>query len=95
MRIKHFSGYGNVNAVKLKHETTIDGMKRVVIKVSGNHERGVYRNDTYDIFNWLVKRFCKDCLEYSKIYTMETYLGYDIVNGNGTDTCTYVIKYRV
>ena len=29
------------------------------VRVSGNHEQGLYRNDLYDLYNWLVKRFDK------------------------------------
>ena len=27
------------------------------IRVEGNHECGLVRNDDYDLYNWLVKRF--------------------------------------
>lgn len=44
MKIKHFAGYGSVNAVKLSKKNITDtfGNEKVelVVKVSGNHEWG-------------------------------------------------------
>ena len=69
MRIKHWQGYGTVNAVKSKMQRTQNG-RVLTVTVSGNHEWGLVRNDKSDIFNWLVKRFdktatsCRDILAY-------------------------------
>ncbi len=54
MRIKHWQGYGTVDAKKITGDGTT-----LHIKVSGNHEWGLRRDDLYDLFNWLVKRFDK------------------------------------
>lgn len=56
MRIKHWAGYGCVNARKIN-----DGQAKLHVRVEGDHERGVKR-DTWDaelLCNWLVKRFDK------------------------------------
>ena len=53
MTIKHFAGYGRVNAKRIKDDATLH------IRVFGNHEQGLYRDDLYDLYNWLVKRFDK------------------------------------
>lgn len=95
MKIKHFSEYGCVNAVKTQKIKINDRVNRIVIKVTGNHEYGLLRNDPYDIFYWLVKRFCKDCATYSDILSMRTDDTYENVNGLSVETCTYVIDYRV
>lgn len=59
MKIKHFAGYGTVNARKLKLET-VDGKTTLVVEVTGDHEWGlVRRNDPYLIKHWLVERFDK------------------------------------
>ena len=93
MKIKHFAGYGCVNAVKIKHVKTGENTKQIVINVSGNHERGLYRNDTYDIYNWLVKRFCNDCKDYQSIYYVSANLDYQKINGLDTETLIYYIDY--
>lgn len=53
MTIKHYAGYGRVNAKRIKDDATLH------VRVSGNHEQGLYRNDLYDLYNWLVKKFDK------------------------------------
>ena len=58
MRVKHWQGYGCVNMKKLK--TSINGNKKtIVVEVVGNHEYGLERNDKYDVFYWICKRFAK------------------------------------
>ena len=53
MTIKHYAGYGRVSAKRIKDDATLH------VRVSGNHEHGLYRDDLYDLYNWLVKRFDK------------------------------------
>ena len=57
MKIKHFSGYGSVNAKYVK-KTTWTGLygemfERRYVVVTGNHERGLYSDymDNNDIYN--------------------------------------------
>lgn len=57
MKLKHWQGYGTVNATKEK----TDRGELLHIKVTGEHECGLAREDDYDVFNWLVKRFDKNC----------------------------------
>lgn len=60
MKIKHFAGYGCVLASKCK-----DSLPSMLhIRVEGNHERGLYREDAYDLYNWLVRRFDKNVPDY-------------------------------
>ena len=40
MKIKHWQGYGCVNATKVKM-TTKDNIRNLIIRVSGNHECGL------------------------------------------------------
>jgi hypothetical protein len=101
MKIKHFSGYGCVNAVKTAETKAFDNwfsdypVKRVTIKVTGEHERGLHRNDKYDVYNWLVKRFCKDCKSYRDIIDLQIMSVYEIENNAFKDVCTYIIDYQV
>ena len=88
MKIKHFAGYGCVNATKVKDNTCT-----LHVKVKGNHECGLGDNrtwDTYGLFNWLVKRFDKKVelkdFRYAKIKA-ET--GYE----DGVETCDFYFWY--
>ena len=93
MRIKHFAGYGTVNATKLYNHKLSNTTKRLVIKVSGNHEYGLYRNDIYDVYNWLVKRFAKDCPQYRNIYNLSLHSYYERIENIDTEICIYTIDY--
>lgn len=65
-KIKHIFGYGCVKASlekdKIEENQYYYGMshREIIIKVEGNHERGIYFTDLDILFNWLVKRFVKD-----------------------------------
>ena len=90
MKIKHWQGYGSVNAIKVKDNTC-----KLHIRVSGNHEWGICRDDLYDLYNWLVKRFdksIKDSIEWHKLYpTVEIIESWDDVNK--VDRCDYLFNY--
>jgi hypothetical protein len=88
MKIKHWQGYGSVNAVKIK-----DKKHTLHVKVSGNHEYGLERNDMYDLYNWLIKRFDKSIQTYrdfdAKNPTVVIKSGYE----NDIETCDYCFDY--
>lgn len=90
MKIKHWQGYGSVTATKVKDNTC-----KLHIRVVGNHEWGICRNDLYDLYNWLVKKFdksIKDSTEWYRLYpTVEISEGYDYVNK--VDVCDYCFNY--
>lgn len=94
MKIKHFAGYGTVNATKIK-----DTNHTLHIRVEGDHECGVKRNDLYDVFNWLVKRFDKqfkdmsfsdfhDCCPTMKIVWVNS------PKVSYGDCCDYILDYE-
>ena len=59
MKIKHFQGYGSVQAKKVSK--TIEGDKVIlVVEVKGNHEWGLVVIDNYDAKHWLFDRFEKN-----------------------------------
>lgn len=62
MRIKHWSGYGLVNAKKIN-----DGKATLHIRVEGDHEMGVKREPWDDslLYSWLVKRFDPTVASYA------------------------------
>ena len=62
-KIKHFAGYGTVQAGVIK-----DGSCTLHVRVEGNHERGLKRDDLYDLYNWFVKRFDKSVPDYESFY---------------------------
>lgn len=96
MKIKHFAGYGSVNATKVEKSTHTNMLDeshtKLVVKVSGNHEWGLERDDSYDLYNWLIKRFDKGVKDYYSLninYTMQS--GYD--TKAKCETCTYTFTY--
>lgn len=107
MYIKHWQGYGQVTAIKRGVVQTIkntdyriadigEELKRIKITVSGNHECGVERNDKYDVFNWLLKRFDKSVKNADSrcIVDLQTDVYYEKVDGVDTEHCDYTITYR-
>ena len=89
MKVKHFAGYGSVNIVKVKDKSCT-----LHIKVIGNHEYGLVRDDMYDLFNWLIKKFDKSFPDYTAF--RRACSGYEIKPGceNGTDICDYLFFYN-
>ena len=91
MRIKHWQGYGTVSAKKLK-----DSNCTLHIQVVGNHEWGIRRDDIYDLYNWLVKRFDRsvpDVCHWAREANVFIKEGSTIINGLDTDTCDYYFTY--
>lgn len=60
MKIKHFMGYGSVQARKVSKTKTDDGKTKLVVEVKGNHEWGLERNDIYDVRRWIFNKFEKN-----------------------------------
>ena len=93
MRIRHWAGYGCVNARRIN-----DGAAKLHIRVEGIHEQGLIRSDSYDLYNWLVKRFDRsvpDVTTWLKSHPLvdlrpgwrnDPKLGY-------IDTCDYYFTY--
>lgn len=95
MKIKHYAGYGCVNARKV-YKRTSDNFAQVHIKVEGNHEQGIYREDWYDIHRWLCSKFAKDCKDYRDIQDIQITPSYVKTKENGyIDVCEYVITYII
>lgn len=88
MKIKHWQGYGTVNAVKLSMSRAPMGAVVLRIKVTGDHEWGLVRDDEYDLKNWLIKRFDKNFRDQRIGYTIDS--GYE----NGHEYCVYTFAYR-
>ena len=97
MKIKHFAGYGSVEAKKVSKTTFKDeyGEKKtkLVVSVKGNHEWGLVRDDIYDVKHWLFDRFEKNFSgdEFEISMTIKD----DYINENGIDVevATYTFVY--
>ena len=87
MKIKHYQGYGVVNAQRIKDNATLH------IKVTGNHEYGIHRDDEYDICNWLVTKFDKTEVNYLDWHKKRPQI--TLIDGyeDGVETCDYIINY--
>lgn len=96
MRIKHWQGYGTVTAKKIS-KTTKNGITTLVVRVNGNHEWGLVRNDIYDLKRWLIDKFDKSAADinpYSIDYNYED--GYErTASGIDEEYCKYTFVYSV
>lgn len=90
MRIKHFAGYGSVNAKKIALFKR-DNITTLIIDVSGDHECGLRPCIIEDSIKWLAARFDKNIINipWYNIYI-------DINNNYGMpyDTLIYTFKYK-
>ena len=97
MRIKHWQGYGHIEAKKIEKKTR-DGRTFIAIKLKGNHEYGLHRDDIYDIAHWLLPKFSKEFKDGQKSYYDIEYMqltdGYEKDENGYVDTCLYEIQYR-
>ena len=96
MRIKHFMGYGSVNAKVVEKGLKTDvanGLLRKYLKINvwGNHEYGLVREDNYDINNWLVKKVAKVDIDYRQIENIDWNYLPDI---DGQEAVQYIIQYN-
>ena len=100
MKIKHFAGYGSVEAKKvsktIKTNHFDEKLVTLTIQVKGNHEWGLVRDYSYDLYHWLLKRFDKSIKDYYDIcgnlqYSYKDY--YVNENGLNVEVCTYTFTY--
>ena len=90
MKVKHWQGYGSVD-MKVISRKQVANIKTIVVRVSGNHEWGLVRDDEYDIYHWICSRFAKDCKSYVDI--IDTHIQSDYTKD--VETCDYTIIYRI
>lgn len=90
MRIKHFAGYGIIEAKKVSVKTE-NGVRTLVIKVKGNHEWGINREmDSGCIYTWLVKKFDKTLPDDFNYYRACLHIIHDIYDNylvTGSEGC--------
>lgn len=93
MRIRHYAGYGTVTARKTRNRNCT-----LHVQVTGNHERGIKRNDLYDLYHWLVRHFDKtvpDVTSWLRSHPRVILLGGETTDASGhtVDTCDYLFYY--
>lgn len=95
MRIKHFAGYGSVEAKMVSKTPFINEhgevKTKLVVRVKGNHEWGIVREDIYDVKHWLFDKFEKkfEGTEYDIDMDVES----DFVKENGLDVEVAIYKF--
>jgi len=94
MKIKHFAGYGSVQAKKVSKTNIDDDKVKLVVEVKGNHEWGLVRDDIYDVRRWLFNRFEKNF--NGNDWEISMSVKDDYVNENGIDVevATYTFIYN-
>lgn len=94
MKIKHWQGYGCVDAKKVSKKSK-NGSTTLIVMVRGNHEWGLVRDDKYDLKRWLVDRFDKGAKDVSpydiKVTHQDGYIKAD--NGCDEEFCKYTFIY--
>lgn len=100
MRIKHFQGYGTVNATKVRKDTFFDvygeEKTKLIIKVQGLHEWGLKVNCSYDAVRWLLPKFEKNLPNDYWNVEVTTEYGADIKVDNKygyEQVCVYTFIY--
>lgn len=94
MKIKHFAGYGSVQAKKVSKTNIGNDKVKLVVEVKGNHEWGLVRKDIYDVRRWLFNRFEKNF--HGEDWEISMTIKDDYVNENGinVEVATYTFIYN-
>lgn len=92
MKIKHFAGYGSVQAKKV-YKTTIGNRTKLVVEVKGNHEWGLVRDDIYDVRRWLFNKFEKNFKGEDYEISMSIEDNYVKENNIDVEVATYTFEY--
>jgi hypothetical protein len=97
MRVKHFAGYGSVEVKKVSKKPIINGYgekkTEMVLRVKGNHEWGLVRNDIYDVKRWIFDKFEKNFK--GNDYDIAMFVQDDYIKENALDVevATYTFVY--
>ena len=97
MRIKHFAGYGSVEVKKISKKSIIneygENKTILVLRVKGNHEWGLVRNDILDAKRWLFDKFEKNFTKKECYIDMDIKSDYVNENGHDVEVATYTFVY--
>ena len=97
MRVKHFMGYGSVEVKKVSKTSIINGYgenkTKLVLRVKGNHECGLVRNDIYDVRRWIFNKFEKNFKGDDYAIYMDIQSDYIEENGIDVEVAIYTFVY--
>lgn len=91
MRVKHFSGYGSVEAKKIDKYVDNEGYTVLRVNVSGEHEWGLCPSMEDDAVRWLLPRFDKSAKDLNP-WDVEVC---EMWHGLPMDTVGYLFKYKI
>jgi hypothetical protein len=97
MKVKHFAGYGSVEVKKQSKVNFTDefGNKKtkLILVVKGNHERGIVRDDIFDVKHWIFDKFEKNFK--GDYFNIEMSIEDDYIkeNGVGVEVAKYTFIY--
>jgi len=97
MRVKHFAGYGSVEVKKVLKKAIINGYgenkTKLILRVKGNHEWGIVRNDIFDVRDWIFNKFEKNFNGDDYDIYMDVQDEYIKENGIDVEVATYTFIY--
>ena len=97
MRVKHFMGYGSVEVKKVSKKPIINGYgenkTKMVLRVKGNHEYGLVREDIYNVKRWIFDKFEKNFKGNDYDIAMTVQDDYIKENGLDVEVATYTFVY--
>jgi len=97
MRIKHFRGYGSVEVKKISKKPIVneygENKTELVLRVKGNHECGLVRDDIYDVRRWIFNKFEKNFNKSDYEIHMEIKSDYIKENGLDVEVAIYTFVY--
>ncbi|WP_407414253.1 hypothetical protein [Methanobrevibacter sp.] len=97
MKLKHWQGYGSVNAKLVKIQSnSYDNIETLTIHVWGDHEWGLDRHQYYsDCYDWLVKKVCKKYKDIPFRWGLIDDISFKYIQDiDGHEAAEYVIKIR-
>ena len=97
MKVKHFMGYGSVEVTKVSKTAITNGYgenkTKLVLRVKGNHEWGLVRDDIFDVRRWIFDRFEKNFNGSDYDIYMEVKNDYIKENNIDVEVATYTFVY--
>ena len=95
MIVKHWQGYGSVNArVSGKNLNTMDNIETVEITVWGDHDYGLKCLDKYHVFNWLIVKLLKQYKKRDAYSTIKNIAFEFLPDIDGQEAGKYTIELK-
>lgn len=96
MRVKHWQGYGSVDVFKISRVER-NGVVDLHLRVVGNHEWGIERNDVYDVVRWIGTKCDKKLTDDRQVTKMrvDDYYVQNPKTHLDEEVCDYYINYII